>query len=174
MRERRNQSRTVFPQTPISKGIAVKAAIAGLDMNRCGAPRSLSKDGCNEERFVKSVLTSSVCRDSIYARRRRRLWLLPTAVVLLLPEHPLLLRRLLLQADALHLLLVQILLPRLLLQANALHLLLVQILLPRLLLQADAVYLQPEVVLRWLRPNAPLSTVLQFVELEVMMRRHAL
>jgi hypothetical protein len=41
--------------------------------------------------------------------------LLPTAVVLLLPAHSLLLRRLLLQADALHLLLVQILLPRLLL-----------------------------------------------------------
>jgi hypothetical protein len=47
-----------------------------------------------------------------------------------LSADPLLLPRLLLQAPALHLLLVQILLPRLLLQAAPLHLLLVQILLP--------------------------------------------
>ena len=101
------------------------------------------------------------------------LQLLPTAVVLLLPADSVLLRRLLLQANALHVLLVQILLPRLLLQTDALHLLLVQVLLPRLLLQTDAVHLLPQVVLRWLRPDAALPAVLQWVELEVTMRRDA-
>jgi hypothetical protein len=45
------------------------------------------------------------------------------------------------------------------------YLLLVQILLPRLLLQTDALHLLPEAVLRWLRPNAALPAMLQFVEL---------
>ena len=86
--------------------------------------------------------------------------LLP-ALVLLLSANSLLLRRLLLQANALHLLLVQILLPQLLLQAAALYLLLLQILLPRLLLQTIAVCVLPEAVLRRLRSHAAFVFELQ-------------
>jgi hypothetical protein len=50
------------------------------------------------------------------------------------------------------------------LQADALHLLLVQILLPGLLLQANALHLLAETVLRWLRSDAALPAVLQLVK----------
>jgi hypothetical protein len=67
----------------------------------------------------------------------------------------------LLQANALHLLLVQVLLPGLLLQTAALHLLQLQMVLSGLLLQAVSMLVLPEVLLCWLRPRDTLAAMLQ-------------
>ncbi|HEX3598871.1 MAG TPA: hypothetical protein VHU84_01940 [Lacipirellulaceae bacterium] len=72
-----------------------------------------------------------------------------------------LLRRLLLQAAALHVLLVQVLLPRLLLQTTPLHVLQLQMVLSRLLLQTASVFVLPEVYRAVLLPRSRRPEVLQ-------------
>jgi len=110
------------------------------------------EQGCSHEGRAQCILRDRPVRRAGACGRLQQMLL--SAHVLLLSANPLLLRRLLLQTVALHLLLVQILLPRLLLQAASLPLLLVPLLLPRLLLQTNALRVLPQTMLRWLRSHA--------------------